>query len=86
MARRTPREIADKWNLATRLVRGGTNRSEFGETCEAIFMTSGFRYDDAETAEARFKGEQEGFTYSRLGNPTTASFEERMALLEGAEV
>ena len=86
MARRTPREVADKWKLATRLVRGGTNRSDFGETCEAIFMTSGFRYDNAEIAEARFKGEAEGFTYSRLGNPTTVSFEDRMALLEGAEV
>ncbi|MFA5121540.1 O-succinylhomoserine sulfhydrylase [Zavarzinia sp.] len=86
MARRTPRDEADKWRLATRLVRGGTNRSDFGETCEAIFMTSGFRYDSAEEAEARFKGEREGFTYSRLGNPTTAMFEERMAILEGADV
>lgn len=84
MARRHPRNVADKWKLSTKLVRGGTNRSDFGETGEAIFMTSGFRYDDAETAEARFKGEAEGFTYSRLGNPTTGMFEERMALLEGA--
>lgn len=86
MARHTPRDVADRWKLATRLVRGGTNRSDFGETSEAIFMTSGFRYDTAEDAEARFKGEQAGFTYSRLGNPTTAMFEERMALLEGAPV
>ena len=78
------RSVAAGWRTRTRLVRGGTNRSEFGETSEAIFMTSGFRYDDAETAAARFRGEAQGFTYSRLGNPTTAMFEERMALIEGA--
>lgn len=85
MARRISRDQAESWHTRTRLVRGGINRSEFGETSEAIFMTSGFRYDDAEEAEARFKGEREGFTYSRLGNPTNAVFEDRMALLEGAE-
>jgi O-succinylhomoserine sulfhydrylase len=86
MARRTEREIAAKWRPQTRAVRGGTNRSEFGEQSEAIFMTSGFRYDDAETAERRFTGAEQGFTYSRLGNPTVGMFEERMALLEGAPV
>lgn len=74
-----------KFRLATRLVRGGLNRSAFGETSEAMFVTSGFSYDDAEEAEARFAGERQGFRYSRLGNPTVAMFEERMALLEGAE-
>jgi O-succinylhomoserine sulfhydrylase len=73
------------WQLATRLVRGGTRRSEHGETSEAIFMTSGFSYDSPEAAEARFKGEQPGFVYSRYENPTVAMFEQRMALLEGAE-
>lgn len=73
------------WQLATRLVRGGTRRSEHGETSEAIFMTSGFRYDSAEAAEARFRNEQPGFVYSRFGNPTVEMFEQRMALLEGAE-
>ena len=73
------------WRLATRLVRGGTRRSELGEVSEAIFMTAGFRYDEAEEAAARFKGESEGFTYSRLGNPTLAMLERRLALLEGAE-
>jgi O-succinylhomoserine sulfhydrylase len=73
------------WQLATRLVRGGTRRSENGETSEAIFMTSGFCYDNAEAAEARFKNELPGFIYSRYENPTVAMFEERMALLEGAE-
>jgi len=74
-----------KYRRATRLVRGGLHRSTFGETSEAIFATSGFSYDDAEEAEARFAGERQGFRYSRLGNPTIAMFEERMALLEGAE-
>jgi len=69
----------------TQLVRGGTKRSSHGETSEAIFLTSGFVYESAEEAEARFKGEAEGFVYSRYGNPTVAMFEERMALLEGAE-
>ncbi len=70
---------------ATRLVRGGTRRSQFGETSEALFLTSGYVYEDAETAEARFKGEREGFVYSRFGNPTVAMFEQRLALIEGAE-
>ena len=76
---------AGAWRQATRLVRGGTQRSEFGETCEALFMTSGYVYDNAEQAEARFKGEVGGYIYSRFGNPTVAMLEERMALLEGAE-
>lgn len=70
----------------TLAVRGGTVRSAHGETSEALYLTSGFAYDAPETAEARFKGEQEGYTYSRFGNPTVAMFEERMALIEGAEV
>jgi O-succinylhomoserine sulfhydrylase len=78
-------ENEKSWRLATQLVRGGTLRSGFGETSEAIFMTSGFCYDSAEAAEARFKNEQPGFVYSRFGNPTVEMFEQRMALLEGAE-
>lgn len=70
----------------TLAVRGGTVRSQHGETSEALYLTSGFAYDAPETAEARFKGEQDGYTYSRFGNPTVAMFEERMALIEGAEV
>jgi O-succinylhomoserine sulfhydrylase len=70
----------------TLAVRGGTVRSQFGETSEALFLTSGFAYDAPETAEARFKGEQDGFTYSRFGNPTVSMFEERVALIEGSEV
>ena len=74
-----------RWRQDTRLVRGGTERSEFGETSEALFLTSGYVYESAEEAEARFKGEAEGFIYSRYGNPTVRMFEERLALLEGAE-
>jgi len=66
-------------------VRGGTWRSEQGETSEAIFVSSGYSYDDAETVAARFAGEQAGMTYSRLQNPTVQMLEERIALMEGAE-
>src|SRR5689334_15865931 len=79
------REITSRWRPATRAVRGGTWRSEQGETSEAIFMTSGYSYDDAATPAARFAGELEGMTYSRLQNPTVAMLEERIALMEGAE-
>ena len=75
-----------KYGLKTRLVRGGLKRSENGETSEALYLTSGFAYDNPETAEARFKGEDPGYTYSRFGNPTVAMFEDRMALIEGAPV
>ena len=73
------------WRPATRMVHGGTVRSAFGETSEALFLTQGFVYDSAEAAEARFKGEEEGFIYSRYANPTVDMFEKRMCLLEGAE-
>ena len=70
---------------ATRLVHGGTTRSPFGETSEALFLTQGYVYESMEQAEARFKGEAPGFLYSRFSNPTVAMFERRMAELEGAE-
>ena len=79
------RSITSKWRPATQAVRGGTWRSEQGETSEAIFMSSGYCYDDAETVAARFAGEAEGMTYSRLQNPTVQMLEERIALMEGAE-
>ena len=79
------RSITSKWRPQTRAVRAGTWRSEMGETSEAIFLTSGYAYDSAETAEARFRGEDPGMTYSRLQNPTVAMLEERIAALEGAE-
>jgi O-succinylhomoserine sulfhydrylase len=73
------------WRTATQLVRGGLTRSQFGETCEALYLTSGFVYESASSAEARFKGDEEGFVYSRYGNPTVQMFEDRLKALEGAE-
>ncbi len=70
---------------ATQLVHGATTRSQFGEMSEALFLTQGFAYDTMEQAEARFTGADPGHIYARYSNPTTAMFEERMALLEGAE-
>ena len=77
--------ITSRWRPATRAIRGGTARSEFGETSEALFLTSGFAYDCAEDAAARFNGEQDGMTYSRLQNPTVEMLEKRISLMEGAE-
>jgi O-succinylhomoserine sulfhydrylase len=74
-----------RYRPSTELVHGGTLRSPFGETSEALFLTQGFVYETSAAAEARFKGEDPGFIYSRFSNPTVAMFESRMALLEGAE-
>lgn len=73
------------WRLATRLVRGGLHRSGFKETAEAIYLTSGFVYDNAAEADARFAGTSPGYLYGRYANPTLTMFEERLAALEGAE-
>jgi O-succinylhomoserine sulfhydrylase len=73
------------WQSRTQAIHGGCNRSQFGENAEALFLTSGFRYQQAEDAADRFADRQDGYTYSRLGNPTVRCFEERLALLEGAE-
>ena len=70
---------------ATQLVRGGQMRSDMAETSEALYLTSGFVYDNAEQAEATFLGQAQRFQYSRFGNPTIAMLEQRLALLEGAE-
>jgi O-succinylhomoserine sulfhydrylase len=74
-----------QWAPETMLVHGGALRSQFGETSEALFLTQGFVYDNAEQAEARFKNEDPGYQYSRFANPTVSMFEERIRLLEGAE-
>jgi O-succinylhomoserine sulfhydrylase len=79
------RSITAKWRPATRAVRGGTWRSDWGETSEAIYLTSGYSYDDAATPAARFAGEAPGMTYSRTQNPSVQMLEERIALMEGAE-
>lgn len=72
-------------HLETKLVRGGSIRSNFGETSEAIFLNSGFAYNSAETAESRFNGEAPGYVYSRYLNPSLKMLEDKLALLEGAE-
>jgi O-succinylhomoserine sulfhydrylase len=79
------RAATKNWRPATRALRGGTWRSEHGETSEALFLTSGYTYDDAQTVADRFAGTATGMTYSRLQNPTVAMLEERIALMEGAE-
>lgn len=76
--------MTDRWHSRTQAIHGGCNRSQFGENAEALFLTSGFRYRQAEDAADRFADRQDGYTYSRLGNPTVRCFEERLALLEGA--
>jgi O-succinylhomoserine sulfhydrylase len=73
------------WRSRTRSVHGGNQSSQFGETSEALFLTSGFRYQRAEEAADRFADRQPGYMYSRVANPTVRMFEERLALLEGAE-
>ena len=78
-------EDPNQWETATRLIRGGGMRTPFGETAEAMFLTQSFVYESAEAADARFAGDQPGFVYSRYGNPTVQMFENRLALLEGAE-
>ena len=74
------------WRPQTRLVRGGMARSPYGEISEALYLTQSFAYDSAAAADRRFSGEDPGFIYQRFGNPTTQMFEDRLALLEGAEV
>ena len=74
-----------RYRPETRLVHSGSLRSQYGETSEALFLTQGFVYDTAEQCEARFKGEEPGFLYSRFSNPTVGMFERRMIELEGAE-
>jgi O-succinylhomoserine sulfhydrylase len=84
-AKKDKKTQGSAWRPATRLVHEGTLRSQFGETSEAIFLNSGYVYDNAEQAERRFKGDEEGFVYSRYANPTVDMFEKRMCALEGAE-
>ena len=70
---------------ATRLVQAGVHRTAYGETAEAMFLTSGFVYGSAEEAEDAFNGNRPRFQYSRFGNPTVSALEERLAAIEGAE-
>src|ERR1700694_912298 len=77
--------VKHKYRPETHLVQAGILRSSFGETSEALFLTQGYVYDNSAQAEARFKGEDPGYQYSRFSNPTVAMFEARMAAFEGAE-
>ncbi|WP_304171940.1 O-succinylhomoserine sulfhydrylase [Phenylobacterium aquaticum] len=79
-------ENPQDWQTETKLVRGGMARSPYGEISEALYLTQSFAYDSAEAADRRFSGEDPGFIYQRFGNPTTQMFEDRLALLEGADV
>ena len=72
------------YRLETRLVHEGHERTPFGETSEALFLTQGFVYESAESAERRFLNEEPGYSYSRYSNPTIDAFEQRIASLEGA--
>ena len=74
------------WEQETKLVRGGMARSPYGEISEPIYLTQSFAYESAAAADRRFSGEDPGFIYQRFGNPTTQMFEDRLALLEGADV
>jgi O-succinylhomoserine sulfhydrylase len=80
-----PPELAAELSPATLLVRGGTERSAYEETSEALFLTSGFVYGSAAEAEAAFKQDGSRYVYSRYRNPTVTMFEERLRLIEGAE-
>jgi O-succinylhomoserine sulfhydrylase len=80
-----PRVPASAYRPQTQLVQGGIERTAFGETSEALFLTSGFVYDNAEQAEATFAGTVDHYQYSRYANPTVTMLEQRLALLEGAE-
>src|SRR5947209_19270967 len=81
----SPSSTTAKYRPETRLVHSGSLRSQFGETSEALFLTQGFVYEGAQHGEARFKGDEPGFLYSRFSNPNVTMFERRMIELEGAE-
>jgi O-succinylhomoserine sulfhydrylase len=85
MTKKTRIKNAKIWGDNTKLVRGGLERTPHGETSEALYLNSGFVYDAPETAEARFANQDDGYVYGRYGNPTVTMFEERLALLDGAE-
>ncbi|MEO1100438.1 MAG: O-succinylhomoserine sulfhydrylase [Pseudomonadota bacterium] len=85
MADSSGNDPENAWKPATKLVHGGVERSQHGETSEAMYLTSGYVYDSAEQAAARMAGDAPGFVYSRYANPTVRMLEERLALIEGAE-
>ncbi|WP_029041631.1 O-succinylhomoserine sulfhydrylase [Cucumibacter marinus] len=82
---KNPLSSPANWSASTRLVHGGVERSQHGETAEPIYLNSGYVYPDSDDAAARFKGDSPGHIYSRFSNPTVETFQDRMAMLEGAE-
>lgn len=81
----TSKQLPDGLQAQTLAVRAAADKSQYGENSEALYLTSGYVQPSAETAAARFAGNEEGFTYGRYGNPTVSSFERRLAAMEGAE-
>src|SRR5260370_20933678 len=81
-----PASLPENSHLSTLLVHGGGLRSQHLETSEAIYMTSGYVYGSAEEAESAFAIDGSRYVYSRYANPTVSMFEERLRLIEGAEV
>ncbi len=77
--------LPENLHIDTLAVRAAVDRSQYGENSEALYLTSGYVQPDAATAARRFAGEEEGYTYARLGNPTVSSMEQRLAALEGTE-
>ncbi|MEM6491445.1 MAG: O-succinylhomoserine sulfhydrylase [Pseudomonadota bacterium] len=75
-----------EWSLESQLIHDTPGRSQYGETAEPIYATSGFTYESAEQAVGRFNGDIPGYVYSRYANPTVSIFERRMAAIEGTEV
>ena len=81
----TAKKLPDNLHLETLAVRTGIERSQYGENSETMYLTSSFVQPDAATAAARFAMEEEGYTYTRVGNPTVSGMEIRLAALEGTE-
>ena len=79
----TDKHLPGALHRDTLAVHAAADRSQYGENSEALFLTSGYVQPDAETAARRFGGQEQGYTYSRLGNPTVTSMELRLAALEG---
>ena len=84
MGKRSPQEIVGR--RQTNLVRGGIERSQFDELSESMFLTSSYAYGSAEQAQRAFKGEEDHYLYSRYGNPTVSVFENRMKMIENADI
>ena len=78
------KKLPDTLHRDTLAVRAAVERSQYGENSEALYLTSGYVQPSAEASARRFAGDEDGFTYGRYGNPTVASFEQRLAALEGA--